>query len=229
MRFHKILAAFVIVAISTPVWSATETLGNVTSSNFSTIRATPLTPGSTVFSGDAISVDQNGQTNISFNNGAKAEVLGNSVIKLSKEDNKVQMAVEHGQASFRSVGNDIEGSITDVTIRAADGAETSAIIRVLSDKHAVISAQKGALLVTTAYNDQTYRIPEGKEADLSAGQDQGGAIPAGQAAPQMHRRKKFVIWFIIIGGTGAGVTAYLLERRETSKPVQNEVSPLRLN
>ena len=237
MAFRKVLVGFLMVVIASPVWGGAEVVGSIASSNAATVRDTKLTPGSTVFSGDAISVGVNGATRIAFANGAQAEVLGNSVVRLTKAGNSIQMVVDRGKASFHtSGGKDMEGLVADASIRAADGSETSAFIQVLGEKHAIIAAQKGALLLTTAYDGKMYTVREGEAAELSVAPDPeqqgGGAIPAGKAAPRMSVSKKVVVWTVIVVGGAAAITAYLLSRRETTQSattLANEISPSKLN
>jgi hypothetical protein len=234
MAFRKLLAGFVIVIMASPVWGAAEVVGNITSSNAATIRETALTTGSTVFSGDAISVGIHGVTRIAFANGAQAEVLGNSAVRLNRADNKIQMVLDRGQASFHtSGGKDIETIVADASVRAADGNETSAIIQSLSESHAVIAAQKGALVVTTAFDGKQYTVREGEAADLSMAPEaqQGGAIPAGRAAPRVRASKKRAIVILIAGGAGVALAAYFLTRGEPAQStttLQNEISPTKL-
>jgi hypothetical protein len=236
MVFRKVLTGLLMVMVASPLWGGAEIVGNVTSSNAATVRETKLTPGSTVFSGDAISVGVRGTTRIAFANGAQGEVLGNSVVRLTKADNRIQMVVDRGQASFHtSAGKDVEALVADASIRAADGSETSAIIQALTGKHVVIAAQKGALLVTTAVDGKTYTVREGQAADLSVASDpqqNGGAVPAGKAAPNLSTSKKRVIWIVALVGGGTAITAYLLARRETTPSATtlgNEISPSKLN
>jgi hypothetical protein len=233
MVFRKVLVGFLMVVMASPVWGGAEAMGNITSSNAATVRETTLAPGSTVFSGDAISVGAQGTTRIAFTNGAQAEVLGNSLVRLAKAGNGFQMVVDRGQASFHTyAGKDMEALVTDASIRSASGSETSAIIQVLSEKHAVIAAQKGALLLTTASNGKTYTIREGEAADLSVASDpqQGGAYPAGKSAPNLTVSRKGIIWIVAVVAGGTAIAAYLLARREkTPSNLANEISPSRLN
>jgi len=236
MTFRKVLVGLLMVMMASPVWGGAEIVGNITSSNAATVRETKLTPGSTVFSGDAISVGVHGATRIAFTNGAQAEVLGNSLVRLLKADNRMQIVVDRGQASFHtSAGKDMEALVADTRIRPAGGSETSAIIQALGEKHAVIAAQKGALLITTAFDGQTYTVREGEAADLSVAPDpqqNGAAIPPGKAAPGMSRSKKRVIWVVVLVGGGTAISAYLLARGETTQPtttLENEISPTKLN
>jgi hypothetical protein len=196
-----------------------------------------LTPGSTVFNGDLISVSDHGATQIALSDGAQAEILGNSLVRLAKAGDTIQMSVERGQASFHSSGNKkISALVADATVLPASGAETSAIVQSLSGTHAIIAAEKGTLLVITARNGKTYTLNEGEAADLSATADpaQGSTPPpAGTSAPGMaglsgHK----VIWAVVIIGAAAAITAYALVRAEnppSTQQLQNEISPAKLN
>jgi len=237
MALRKILVGVLTLAMVSTAWAAGQPLGSITSSNGATVRDMKLTPGSTLFMGDVISVETHGGARIALASGAQAEVLGGSSVRLAMADRKIQMVVDRGQASFHTSGSPgMSALVADATVRPADQSETSAVIQSLSDTHAIVAARKGALLVTTAHDGKVYTIPEGEAADLSAGDapQQGGApSPAGKSAPGVNpNKKKVVIWTVVIVGAGVAVTAYLLARRETglsTTALGNEVSPAKLN
>ena len=236
MLWRKSLAGFLIMLLASPLWGGAEPLGNITASNGAAVRGTKLTAGSSVFSGDAISVGENGAARIALASGAKAEVLRNSLIRLTKAGEKIQMAVDRGQASFHTSGSDaIEGLVEGASVRPAGARETSAVIQVLSASHAVIAAEKGTLLVATANDDKTYTVREGDAVDLSAapaGQQNGGPVASGKAAPAISSPKNKVIWIVAAVGGATAITAYLLVRREgrlSSTTLQNEISPTKPN
>lgn len=238
MAWHRVLVGILTMVMVSPAWGGGEPLGNVTSSNEATVRDTKLTPGSTVFMGDVISVAAHGGARIALTSGAQAEVLENSSVRLAMADNTIQMVVNRGQASLHTPGgNGISALVADATVRPADMVETSAVIQSLSGTHAIVAAQKGALLVTMASDGKVYTVLEGQAADLSAAPDtqQGGPpAPAGKAAPPFspRSRKKAVIWVVVIVGGGVALTAYLLSRRETklsTTTLGNEISPDKLN
>ena len=233
MALRKILVGVLTIVMVSAAWGGGAPLGNVTSSSNATVRDTKLTSGSTVFTGDVISVAGHGGARLSLTGGAQAEVLAESSVRLTMTDNKIQMAVNRGQASFHASGeNGISALVADATVVPAGKSETSAVIQSLSETHAIVAAQKGALLITTAHDGKVYTVPEGKAADLTATDDPqqgGGAVPAGKAAPRVSvNKKKALIWTVAIVGGGVAVTAYLLARRETGlTPTQigNEISP----
>lgn len=236
MALRKIIVGILAVVMVSPAWGVGEPMGSVTSSIDATVRDMKLTPGSTVFVDDVISVEAHGGARIALKNGAQAEILGPGSVRLTMADDAIQMVVDRGQASFVTTGsNQISGLIADTTVRPAANVETSAILQSLSETHAIISAQKGALLLTMS-DGKVITVPEGEAADLTAtiaatpDPQQGGAIPAGKSAPpiSIRSKKKALIWVAVIVGAGVGVTAYLLLRHETkltTTQIGNEISP----
>jgi hypothetical protein len=237
MALRKILVGILVMVMVSPAWGVGEPMGSVTSSINATVRETKLTPGSTVFMDDIISVGAHGGARIALKSGAQAEILGPSSVRLTMADNRIQMVVDRGHASFVTTGgSEISALVGDTTVRPAANVETSAILQSLSETHAIIAAQKGALLLTM--NDgRVLTVPEGEAADLTASiaatpdlQQGGGAIPAGKSAPpiSIRSKKKALIWVAVIGGAGVGVTACLLLRNETkltTTQIGNEISP----
>ncbi len=74
-----------------------------------------------MFSGDVISVAANGSTRIALNGGAQVEVLANSSVRLKKTDEKIQMSVDRGQASFHFSGNSgVSALVADATVRPSN-------------------------------------------------------------------------------------------------------------
>jgi ferric-dicitrate binding protein FerR (iron transport regulator) len=222
-----------------PAWAGGEAVGSVTSSKETTVRDTKLTPGSTVFSGDVISVAEQGVTQIALTGGSQAEVLSNSSVRLTKANDKIQMVVNRGHASFHTAGNTgnngVSALVGNATVCPVNGAETSAVIQSLSETHATVAAEKGALLVTTANDGKVYTVREGEAADLSATPDpqqNGQPSAAGKAAPALAGSKTGVIWTVVIVSAAVAVGSYFLIRKETT-PSQmtlgDEISPDKLN
>jgi hypothetical protein len=238
MVWRKVLAVLLVAVAASPAWGAAEPLGSITTASATTIRDTSLTAGSTVFSGDVISVAAGGATRIALKGGAQVEVLGNSSVRLSGTDGKTQMSVDRGQATFHSSGTGgISALVADATVRPVDGSESSAVIQSLSQTHSVIAAEKGALLITTAHDGKSFTIAEGQLADLTAvespaapdDQKKGAPAPGGQSAPAINPPSKTVVlWTVAILTIGVGVAAYVLLHNQAqipAKTLQNEISP----
>jgi len=229
MTLRKFLAAFLAVVCVPPLWGGALPLGSVTLSTESTVRDTKLAPGSTVYSGDVISVGGKGATRIVLAGGAQAEILSNSAVEITKTGESVLMSVEQGQASFHtSGGSAFSALVGDATMHPLNGQETSAVIQSLSETHAVVAVEKGALLLTMANEGKTYTLREGQAADLTATDDpqqNGAPVPAGKTGPVsgLHYSRKALYWTLGIVGGGIAVTAYLLARREPKTPPTNLV------
>jgi hypothetical protein len=234
MDLRKILVGVLSVAIVSPAWGGGEPLGSITSSQNATVRDTKLMTGSTLFNGDVISVGEHGASQIALSGGAQAEILASSLVRIMKADNKIRIAVG-GQASFHTSGaTNMELMVADATVRSGDNGASSAVIQSLSNTHAVIAAEKGALVFTTAHDGKSYTLREGEAADLSVAREEqqgGGPAPAGKSAPRGVNNKKAVIWTVVILSAGVAIAAYLLVRREVQlSPTQlgNEISPTKL-
>ena len=233
MALRKILVGILVMVMVSPAWGVAEPLGSVTPSIDATVRDTKLTPGSTVFMGDVISVEAHGGARIALKGGAQAEILGPSSVRLTMADNRIQMVVDRGQASFlTSGGSEISALVADATVRPAANVETSAIIQSLSETHAIVAAEKGTLLLTT-HDGKVYTVPEGEAADLTAStrsaagrrRDPGGESGSRGFTPQ---QEESLYWTVVIVGAGVGMAAYLLLRNETkltTTQIGNEISP----
>jgi hypothetical protein len=229
MTTRKIIAAFLVFLCVPPAWGGTAPLGSVTLSTESAVRDTKLAPGSTIYSGDVISVADNGVTRVVFHGGAQAEILSQSSVQISEEEGSAQLVVQRGQASFRTSGGSVlSARVADATVRALNAVQTFAVVQSLSETRAMVSAQKGSLLLTTAQDGKSYTLLEGQAADLVASDDpQQGQTPDPAGKSQVPTiRKKPVLWTVIIVGAGAGVAAYLLSRREPkTAPTNLVISP----
>ncbi len=238
MLFRKVLAGILIIGMASPAFAASDALGNVTLSNVASVRDTKLTPGSTVFSGDAISVGENGSLRIALTGGAQAEILSDSAVRLAKSGDTVQVLVDRGQMSFHTSGaNKIEGLLADATVRPADSNEVAAIIQSFGDRHAVVASEKGTLLVTTIHDARTITVHEGEAADLTVAPDDadgtknGGPVSAGKTTPGIGpTSRKTVLWVGAVIVATTVITAYLLSRKEKSQPnIANEISPTKID
>jgi hypothetical protein len=237
MVWRKFLAMLLMTVACSPAWGAAEPLGSITKSSAATVRDSNLSEGSTVFSGDVISVAASGTTQVALNGGAHLEILGDSSVALRTVNGKIQIGVGRGQASFRSSGDSgISALVADATVRPVNGGEASALVDSVSDTHAIIAAEKGTLLMTTAHDGKTYTINEGEAAELTAvadPQQNGGAAPAGKSAPALNGPSKaVVVWTVVILTAAAAATAVILLRREhrpSNTSLGNEISPAKIN
>src|SRR5579864_34232 len=119
MEWRKLTAILLIVLTTSPAWGGVDSVGSVTAANAAVIRGTKLTTGSTVLSGDEISVGEHGVSQIALNAGTQAEILSNSVVRFEKVSGDVKMTVRHGQASFHTTGGkNLEAAVADAMVRS---------------------------------------------------------------------------------------------------------------
>jgi hypothetical protein len=225
------LAFLSVVLLVVPAWGASDIIGYAASSRSASVHEMTLAPGSTIFSGDAVSVATKGIASISLPGGGQVDVFGNSVARLARNQTGVDVFVERGSASFRSKpGSLVEARLADATIRSAGGPAV-AIVNLNTPDSATVVASKGTLQIATAHDSGTLLVPEGAAARVTmvpAQNTQGGAQPAGRTKSS---KKKIAVIALILGGsvaTGAAIAA-TREPAQTDQTKQGEISPFRLN
>ena len=244
MAISKILrqltAAVLIALMASPAWTQAQVAGTIVASQSATTREAPLLPGSTVFSGESVAVGQSGRAQIALPGGGRLEVLADSTVLLARNAAGVDFTLQRGAVSFTGAPKGaIETIWGDATIRPGD-PDAVGLIHLESSDAIVLAAIKGRLTISTAHDARSVDIPEGAAARISladapaanapaanAPQDQGGAAPAGRAAPPIP--KIAIIAFLV----GAAFLAAFLwiashEPTETTQQLANEVSPFTL-
>ncbi len=167
MFARQALALLLVLLLAFPAWGDPNVVGSVASSEAATVRGTNLTPGSTIFSGDTIEVGAWGSAWITLTGGAQVQVAENSQVRLMKTTASIQLTVDRGGASFRTLEKSpVEARLGDATIRSADGLPAVGLINVRNAQSAVIAAEKGTLVVTTAHDFKTVTLREGEGAEV---------------------------------------------------------------
>ena len=232
------LAVLLASLLAFPVYGDPSAVGSFTGGQSASIRGVSLSPGATVFSGDAIEVATGGSARIALDGGSQVQVGQESQIRLEKTSNRVQLFIDRGIASFRTGGDSgVEALLADATIRSADGAPAVGIVQIRSPQAAVIAAQKGALVISIAHDGKNVVLREGDGAEVTLAQDTqqteqqknkkkpaGAAVPAGSMSTG-----KVVLIAAIIGGVATAI-AVLLAHSETQQSVKdkcNAVSPFK--
>jgi hypothetical protein len=235
---RKFLAFFLVAALAFPAWGESSgVVGVAVDSSRTTVRGLPLAAGSTLFSGDDVSVDKKGDAKIALSGGGQVELLGNSAAMLTRAQTAVQMLLQRGSATFHSVpGSPVEALMADATIRAQGGRSAVALITMESADSAVVVAQKSALEIATAHDAGTLRVPEGSAARITltseqdAGQNgQNGGQGTTPPAPAGKRHKKRFALVVLLVGGGLTTAGLILAHREPQVTnVISEVSPFQL-
>lgn len=165
MILRQILAVLVAVLLATPSWAGADTgaIGTVENSRSATIRGVTLAPGTTLFSGDKISVGPQGNAWVSLPGGANILVGQNSRVQILKNfpGGVAQIEVDQGRAKFSSSEKTpVEFRLADATIRPAKGPAIG-LVAFFSPREAVVDAEKGDVVITTAHNGDSVTLHEG--------------------------------------------------------------------
>lgn len=242
MTMFRQFVAFVLVgALTAPAaWSKpADVVGITLSSQGAQDRGESLTTGSTVFSGDGISVDAKGDATIALTGGGRVDVEANSSAILTRTQSGVQMVLQHGSASFRSEPDStVTVLMADATIHAVAGNSGAGVVMIESPDSAVVTADKSALEITTAHDSRTLFVPEGAAARITlVAERQDGGQTTGSNAPvppvktpginSLSTGTKIAIAVLLLGGLTAGGLAIAHNEHKVTNVI-NEVSPFQL-
>lgn len=214
-----------------PAWGNPNVVGNISTSKATAVRGATLTPGSTIYSDDPIEVGPQGSAWITLTGGAQVQVEENSLVRLTKLTDRTQLIVDRGTASFRTVEQSpVEALLGDATIRSANSWPAVGIVSVRNAQSAMIAAQKGTLLITTAHDSGSVTLHEGEAAEVTLVPEtdeetkKKGPIPAGSS----NVRRMALIAVMLVGlTTTAGFIAGHFDPSHTVTQNCNAVSPFR--
>ena len=230
---HQSISLILVFALASPAFSSSDAIGQTIYSQAASVREAPLTTGSTLLSGETVTVNQKGIARIALAGGGQVELLDQSSARFTRSASAVQIFLQSGAASFRSEPKSlVEAMIADATIRSAPLFPAVALVGMETPDSAIVVATKGMLEIATAHDGQTVQVPEGSAARISLvpADPQGGAAPAGKG-PRFGGTsgKKLALIALLVGGA-VTATALILAGREPNQPnVGNEVSPFKLN
>ena len=229
--FQQLLAAVLIALLASPAWSQSQVAGTVITSQSATMRDAPLPPGSTIFSGESISVDQTGGAEIDVAGGGRIEVFRDSSVQLNRIASRVQFAVLRGGVSFLAgPTNDLETTLGDATIRAKDPSSLG-VLHLENPASAVLFTRKGTLTIKTEHDGKSVEVAEGSAVSITLvdppPEPQGGTEPAGRAAPAL---KKLAIILFIFAAAFLGIFLWIAahEPSETPSQLASEISPFKV-
>lgn len=232
---RQALTLLLASVLASPAWGDPNVVGNVSTSKAATVRGTTLRPGSTIFSGDTIEVGPQGGARITLTGGGQVQVAANSQVRLTKLTDRIQLIIDRGTASFRTVEQSpVEALLGDATIRSANGFPAVGIVSVRNAQSAMIAAQKGTLLVSTAHDSGSVTLREGEGAEVTLVPEtdedkdkrkkKGGAVPAGSLTAGMIVK---VAAILAIATTAIGFILGHYDPSHTTMQNCNAVSPFR--
>lgn len=232
--FKQSLAAVLISLLAWPAWTQSQLAGIVINSQAATMAEASLASGSSIFSGESVSVSSTGNAQIDLIGGGRVEVMRDSAVRLDRTAAGVQFLVLRGGASFAGGPKDgIETILGDATIRFKDPSSL-AVLHLENPDSAVLATMKGKLTIKTEHDVDSVDVPEGSavritlvDPSVDPSEPQGGAQPAGRAAPAL---KKLALIVFLIGATFLGIFLWIAAHEPTETPQQlgTEVSPFKV-
>jgi hypothetical protein len=229
---QQLIGAVIISIIASPAWTQSQIAGTVLTSQAATMADVSVPPGSTIFSGESITADEHGSAQIAVPGGGRIELFHDSAVQLNLVAAGVRFDVLRGGVSFAGgPKGGVETILGDATIRSVDSSSVGVLHAENADS-AVLTALKGNLTIRTEHDMKLIDLPEGSAARITLVDDpdpqpQGGAQPAGRAAPGLRRLALIVILF-----AAAFLAAFLWiaahEPSETPSQLGSEISPFKL-
>jgi hypothetical protein len=178
MMLRKVLAALLTALLAIPAAASADSgtsavatpIGTFSYSDSAIIGGAGALAGTTVFSGDMIEVGPRGSAWILLNGGMQVGVSSASRLRLKEQasgKNQIEMEMFSGTARFRtSEATPVVARLADATVRAKGANPAVGIISLLSRNKAIIGAEKGDLLVSTAHDGKSVRLREGESVEV---------------------------------------------------------------
>lgn len=210
-----------LLSFVTPVPGAADLpLGAVLSATRAHLGTVPASAGTTVFGGDKLSTEQNG--NIQIRAGAARLLLsGSSSATLRDADGAPAAALLSGTAIFSAaIAKAFTLFAAKAAIRPRDDVPTIAQVSIETPKQFIVRSSRGALTVTV--DGKTKIIPEGEAyrvtLDAEAAPEPQGPRGAGTKDFPNKKRKTANSNFYRVVAIGAGVGAYFIVDEALESP-----------
>jgi len=242
MMVRRGLAVLLIALLAVPATASPSTgspvvavpIGTISQSDATNVGGAGALPGTTVFSGDTIEVGPRGSAWILMNGGRHVRVSSDSRIRMVEPAgaNRIEMEIFSGAARFRSGEKAVMvARLADATVRAKGTQPAVGLISVLSRRLAVISSEKGELLVSTAHDRKSLTLREGEAVEVTLadapapGKPQsGGSTGASSLTGQQVAILGSVVAAILIA---IGIKLAMDNKNLTNQQKQDAVSPFK--
>lgn len=195
MMARRGLAALLIAMLAVPAAASPSAgspavatpIGTFSFSDTTFIGGASALAGTTVFSGDIIEVGPRGSAGILLNGGMQVRVSADSRLRLKELSpvKKIELEMFGGAVRFRTTeAAPVLARLRDAVVRAKGVNPAIGIVSVLSKTKAMVGAEKGELLVTTAHDSKSITLREGEAVELTLGD-----LPAPASAPGKPQSK----------------------------------------
>lgn len=203
--------------------SSVQVVGILTAGKGVALRNAIAPAGTTIYSGDALATFAHGA--IVAAGDSQLRFGTESRAKLSRVQNRVQVAIERGRVGLRSSAvSPLEARLADATITLGDAAIAG--IAMLNENKAMVGVERGTATLRAGADGKpvTLRAGEAMEITLAAAPaPQGGANSSG--ARTLSRGKVAILGAVLIGGISVIAWSIQHDNDLPRGPKQDLISP----
>lgn len=206
---RRAMAVTMSLLLSVPLWAISSPVGTIALGSKVTVAGSEAATGSSLYSGDTLSVEAHGKASLLLSGGSKAIFAPKTQARVVRDGSVLALELERGGMAFTSSAKSlVVGRVADVTFRPKDPAKGAVGYVTFKDStHPIFFADKGDWLLTTGSNGHNMILHRGMKIEgmvTAANQDQGETPE--QAQKKKHRKKLAVIWIgTALAGTVTGL------------------------
>lgn len=208
--FRQALAVTMSLLLTVPLWAISAPVGTIASSNRATVSGTLAAPGSSLYSGDTLTVLAKGSASLLLNGGSRVLVGSNSLTRVVRDGSAYALEVKRGGVAFTSSSHSlVEGRVADITFRPENPAKLAVgYIKFLDPSHPVFYADRGTWLLTSAGSGNSRVLNSGDKIEgvvTTANSNQNNQS-ATEKNKKNHKKRAAVIWIgTALVGTATGL------------------------
>ena len=239
---RKVLAGLLALTVAAPAWglpphsaskqskSATveepEVVGVIVATQGASVREALAPAGTTVYSGDTLRTSSGALVSLGL---SSAMFAPESRARFSRWQGRPRIELERGRMSLRSsAGAPVEARLADAIINGIGTESTILSVAVLSEKRAIVSAERGSVIVRTPRDGKSVRLRTGESAEVAMATVAPQESSGGANAPTMSRGRTAVLIGVIIGGVSLAAWALRPDGDLARSSKQDLISPYQL-
>lgn len=235
---RRVMAVSLSLLLSLPLWAISNPVGTVALGSHVAVGGAAAAAGSSIYSGDTLSVQSGGRASILLTGGSRAFIAQNSQARIVRVGSALALELTRGGMRFSSSAKSLVfGRVADVTFRPENPNKPAVGYVVFKDpSHPIFFAGKGDWLLTSADNAKNMVLRHGEKIEglittenASQSQNQNPGETPQQAQNKKHHKKLGVIWIggALIGtATGLGLAYGMSECTVGSGPGCKVTSPV---
>lgn len=231
--FRQALAVTMSLMLTVPLWAISAPVGTIASSNGATVSGTLAAPGSSLYSGDTLTVPAKGNASLLLNGGSRVLISSNSLTRVVRDGSAYALEVKRGGVAFTSSSHSlVEGRVADIVFHPRNPSQPAVgYIKFLDPSHPVFYADKGAWLLTSSDSGNSRVLNSGEKIEglvTTANSNQSNQSTT-MKNKKNHKKRMAVIWIgTALVGTATGL-GLAFGKSECTSPSQGPgctVSPV---